>query len=63
MLERFVVTYAEDVRWGRVPHLNDPSLFGNDVLSGLSFEAFAGFYRKAEAHARIGREALSLDDP
>ena len=62
MLERFVETYAEDVRWGRVPHLDDPSLFGNNVLSGLSFDAFAGFYKKAEAHAKIGREALSLDD-
>ena len=61
MLERFVDTYAEDFRWGRVPNLGDPSLVENNVLSGLSFDAFAGFYKKAEAHASIDR-ALSLDD-
>ena len=62
MLERFVDTYADDFRWGRVPNLGDPSLVGNNILSGLSFDAFAGFYKKAEAQASIGRQALSLAD-
>lgn len=62
LLEAIVARYAFEVTLGQVPNLEDPSLPGNNVLAGLSFDAFEGFYKKVEAHAAIGRAALMLDD-
>ena len=62
MLENIVARYAVEVSVGLIPTLEDPSMPGNDVLAGLSFAAFEGFYNKVKAHAAIGRYALSLVD-
>lgn len=62
MLESIVNRYAVEVSVGVVPSLDDPSMPGNDILGGLSFAAFEGFYNKVKAHAAIGRRALQLDD-
>jgi hypothetical protein len=62
MLESIVSRYSNDISVGVVPHLSDPVLPANNILDGLSFAAFEGFYRKIESHAELGREALSLDD-
>jgi len=62
MLEKIVVRYANDIRYYSVPWLEDPSLPGNNVLAGVSFDSFNGFYNKVVEHAAIGRKALSLVD-
>ena len=62
MLESIVASYAYEVSLGIVPSLEDPSMPGNNVLAGLSFAAFEGFYNKVKAHAAIGRYALGLAD-
>ena len=62
LLESVVDCFAFDVMIGVVPTLEDPSMPGNNILSGLSFAAFEGFYNKMKAHATIGRAALELDD-
>lgn len=62
MLERIVARYAIDIAIGNVPTLEDPSMPGNNILGGLSFAAFEGFYNKVKTHADIGRAALYLDD-
>ena len=55
MLEKIVVRYANDIRYYSVPWLEDPSLPGNNVLAGVSFDSFNGFYNKVVEHAAIGR--------
>lgn len=62
MLENIVARYAFEVSIGAVPVLEDPSMPGNNVLGGLSFAAFEGFYNKVKAHVVLGRKALELDD-
>lgn len=62
MLENIVNSYALEVSLGTVPSLEDPSMPGNNVLAGLSFSAFEGFYNKVKGHAAIGRYALNLQD-
>lgn len=62
MLESIVTRYAFDISIGTVPTLEDPSLPGNNILGGLSFAAFEGFYNKVKTHAEIGRAALNLGD-
>jgi hypothetical protein len=62
MLESIVDRYHSEVSLGIVPELEDPSMPGNNILSGLSFAAFESFYNKVKAHAAIGRKALAIDD-
>lgn len=62
LLERVVNRFAYEVSIGVVPTLEDPSLPGNNIMAGLSFAAFEGFYNKVKAHAVVGRVALSFDD-
>ena len=62
LLESIVDRYALDISLGVVPALEDPSMPGNNILGGISFSAFEGFYNKAQSHAEIGRAALELDD-
>ena len=57
-----MATYRVYVDFGVVPIINDPSLPGNNIMTGISFDAFEGFYKKIKAHAKIGREALGVDD-
>ena len=61
-LETIVTTYRPYVDFGQVPVINDPSLPGNDIMTDISFDAFKGFYNKVATHAKIGRQALELDD-
>jgi hypothetical protein len=62
LLERVVDRFAYDISLGVMPSLDDPSLPGNNILAGLSFAAFEGFYNKVKTHAAVGRAALSLGD-
>ena len=61
-LETIVTTYRACVAASVVPTINDPSLPGNNIMTGISVDAFEGFYNKIEAHAEIGRQAIGLDD-
>lgn len=61
-LETIVTRYAWDVALGIVPQVQDPGVPGNSVTKGTTFEAFEGFYRKAQAHAAVGRRALEEAD-
>ncbi|MEW8693091.1 MAG: hypothetical protein AB2535_18795 [Candidatus Thiodiazotropha endolucinida] len=62
MLERIVECYTDDIHYGVVPFLDDPSLPGNNILTGVSFDAFKGFYNKVVEHAVIGRNAILMTD-
>lgn len=62
-LETIVKRYAFDIAYGRVPLIQDPAVPGNFVTTGISFDAFEGFYNKAKAHAELGRRAQAEKDP
>lgn len=62
MFEQIVERYSYEIAIGMVPVIDDPSMPGNNILEGLSFDAFKGFYKKIEEHAAIGRAALKLED-
>lgn len=62
MLETIVSKYQLYVDASVVPTVKDPSMPMNNVLSGISFDAFLGFFNKVKAHAELGRETLELDD-
>ena len=61
-LETVVTRYSGDVSFGRVPRIADPSVPKNSVTDGLTFDAFAGLYNKANTHAELGRQALDEED-
>lgn len=62
LLESIVERFAFDVSRSVVPTVEDPSMPGNNILAGLSFAAFEGFYNKVQSRATIGRAALDLED-
>ncbi len=62
-LERIVERYAWNIALRTVPVIADPAVPGNSVAKNLTFDAFDGFYDKSKIHARLGRHALSVDDP
>jgi hypothetical protein len=61
-LEQIVAKYAFDILLKRVPSIADPSVLGNSVTNGMTFDAFEGFYSKAKEHAELGRKAQAEDD-
>lgn len=61
-LEKLVDLYQPYIDMKQVPVIEDPSMPGNNILAGISFNAFEGFFNKASSHASIGRETLSLED-
>ena len=61
-LEGIVSTYGNWVLLEQVPRIEDPGVPGHSVTEGMTFAAFEGFYRKAEAHAKKARAALATDD-
>lgn len=61
-LETIVTRYAGVVAAGLVPWIEDPGVPENSVTNGMTFDAFEGFYRKAQAHALLGRQALGEAD-
>ncbi len=62
-LETIVNRYAIDIAYKRVPFIPDPAVNGNYVTTGMTFDAFEGFYNKAKAHAELGRRAQAERDP
>jgi hypothetical protein len=62
-LERIVTKYGPSIAFGGVPSIADPGVPGNSVTSGMTFDAFEGFYSKAKLHTALGREALAESDP
>ena len=62
MLESIVSRYSAYVSLDMVPSIEDPGVADNDVLSGMTFSAFEGFYNKAATCAEIGRRALAAGD-
>jgi len=63
MLDQIVAKYEVHVACQSVPLINDPSVPGNSVTSGLSFDAFSGFYNKVKAHAEVGMNIRFETDP
>lgn len=61
-LEAFVSKYAWHIQQSLVPEIGDPGVPGSSVTTGLSFDAFEGYYKKAKAHAELGRQALEEED-
>lgn len=62
ILEGIVSKYAWAVDLGMVPRIADPAVPGNSVTDGMTFAAVKGFYDKAKAHAKLGREAQQEED-
>ena len=62
MLETIVSLYRADVSLDMVPHIEDPGVPGNSVLSSMTSAAFKGFYNKAATCAEVGRRALDAGD-
>ena len=65
LLEAVKDKYAWHNFMGGVPSISDPSVPGNNVMSGVSSEVFKRFYDKVVEHAELGREAIELaeEDP
>jgi len=61
-LDGIVRKYAWAILLEQVPTIPDPAVPGNSVADGITFEAFKGFYNKAKAHAKLGREAQAEED-
>ena len=61
-LEGITNNYAWDIYSKTLPTIPDPSVPGNSVTDGMTFDAFKGFYNKAKLHAELGREAQAEDD-
>ncbi len=62
LLDTIVARYAADIELGLVPPIADPSVPGNYVTTGITFDAFEGFYNKVKAHAEIGKEIVAEND-
>jgi hypothetical protein len=61
-LEQIVVKYAFNILLKTVPAIADPSVPGNSVTAGMTFDTFEGFYNKAKEHAELGRKAQAEPD-
>lgn len=61
-LEAIRDEYMWTVQSGHVPHLEDPSVSGNNVFSRVKPEEFKRFYDMAEAHASLVRRAQRETD-
>ena len=56
-LEKIAERYGPWAAAGIVPHLDDPGVPGNSVMSAMTVPAFQGFVAKVEEHAKLGRSA------
>ena len=61
-MESIVSGFAIEHAVGLVPTIEDPSVPGNNICSRLTFQEFSAFYKKADAHAKLARKALSETD-
>ncbi len=61
-LEQINAKYGLYAAAGILPHIDDPGVPGNSVLSGMTVEAFQGFMAKVKDHAGLGRRALAEED-
>jgi predicted nucleotidyltransferase len=61
-MESIVARYAFYHALGMVPSIEDPSVPGNNITSRLSFQEFSAFYKKAQEHAKLARQALGESD-
>jgi len=62
-LDTVIARYEPHIIAKTVPQIADPSVPGNHVTSGLTFDAFEGFYDKVKAHAEIGEMIQAESDP
>lgn len=62
LLERIQSEYEFTVAMGLVPHLEDPSVHGNNVFSRVKADEFKRFYDQAVSHAALARRARQEQD-
>jgi hypothetical protein len=62
LFESIVGRYALQIAFGLVPHIADPAVPGNNVLSNVSFDDFKSFYELVKEHADIARATMNVDD-
>ncbi len=62
MLENTVRTYGPYFDAGMVPHIEDPGVPGNNVMSNVTFSEFSNFFKVARAHATLARTAMTTED-
>lgn len=53
LFDSIITSYATDIAMGLVPFIDDPSLSGNDLADGYSFEDFKDFYDKVGEHSDL----------
>jgi len=61
-LNTIVAKYEPYIADKIVPLIPDPSVLGNSVMTGLTFDAFEGFYNKVKAHSEIGKKLSFVTD-
>jgi len=61
-LEGITDNYERDIYLETLPTIPDPSVPGNSVTHGMTFDAFKSFYNKAKLHAQLGREAQAEEN-
>lgn len=61
--EEIVRRYEIDIILERVPLISDPGVPGQYVTTGMTFDAFKGFYNKVKTHAELGRTAQQEKNP
>lgn len=66
LFAKFLEAVRDEYMWtvqsGQVPHLEDPSVSGNNVFSRVKPEEFKRFYDMAEAHVTLVRRAQRETD-
>jgi hypothetical protein len=62
-LDAIVSKYEPYITARIPPQIADPSVPENYVTSGLTFDAFEGFYNKVKTHAEIGEKIRTETDP
>lgn len=63
LLENIRDTYQVDAILGRKPHISDPAVQGNDILSKVTVTQWQEFIRKVSTYADVARKAQDTDDP
>lgn len=61
--EEIVRRYLLDIHLKTVPSISDPGVPGQYVTTGMTFDAFEGFYNKVKKTAELGRKAQAEKDP
>lgn len=63
MLQMIYNEYASSAKVGVKPHIDDPAVLGNDILSKVSITDWKNFINRVGTHAGCARRAQNVTDP